>query len=226
MKLLNIGGNTKIIKGDKIGVYKTAIMHLAPAKLSGYEVCSGRSKGCTEACLNISGRGNMKSVQNARINKTKFFFEQLQESRKQLYKELVAFYKHCKKNDVKPAARLNGTSDLDWTVICPDIFNLDIQYYDYTKVASRMRKFLDGKMPKNYHLTFSRSESNQKKVEEIVKLGGNVAVVFNKRPRRYLDTIVYDGDKTDLRFLDPKNRIIGLIPKGNGKKDLSGFVIY
>lgn len=225
MKLLNIGGNTKILKGDKLGVFKTAILHLAPANLSGHEVCRGRSKGCAEACLNTSGRGNMNNVQIARINKTKFFFEQPLEAKNLLYKELVSFMNSCKKNDLKPAARLNGTSDLDWNIICPDIFNLDIQYYDYTKVASKMRQFLEGKLPKNYHLTFSRSESNQKKVEEIIKLGGNVAVVFNKRPRKYLDTIVYDGDKTDLRFLDPKNRIIGLTPKGRGKKDLTGFIL-
>ena len=75
MKLLNIGGNYKVAKGDKLGIFKTAIMHLAPANMSGYEVCRGRSTGCTDACLNTSGRGNMNSVQVARIKKTKFFLE-------------------------------------------------------------------------------------------------------------------------------------------------------
>ena len=35
---------------------------------------------------------------------------------------------------------------------------------------------------------------------------------------------VIDGDKHDLRFLDEKNVIVGLIAKGEAKKDISGFV--
>ena len=36
---------------------------------------------------------------------------------------------------------------------------------------------------------------------------------------------VIDGDKTDLRFLDPKGVVVGLYAKGPAKKDTSGFVI-
>ena len=34
-----------------------------------------------------------------------------------------------------------------------------------------------------------------------------------------------DGDKDDLRFLDPANVVVGLYAKGKAKKDTSGFVI-
>ena len=37
---------------------------------------------------------------------------------------------------------------------------------------------------------------------------------------------VFNGDESDLRFLDPKNSIIGLYAKGKAKKDTSGFVQY
>jgi hypothetical protein len=37
---------------------------------------------------------------------------------------------------------------------------------------------------------------------------------------------VFNGDDSDLRFLDPKNSIIGLYAKGKAKKDTSGFVKY
>ena len=67
-------GNSKIIKGEKLG-FITKGIHLAPANLSGYETCRWRSKGCTQACLNTAGRGGMNSVQEARIKKTKFFYE-------------------------------------------------------------------------------------------------------------------------------------------------------
>jgi hypothetical protein len=69
MALLNIDTNAKTIKGQKRG-YLTAVLYLAPANLSGYEVCSMRSDGCTDACLNTAGRGRMPKVQSARIRRT------------------------------------------------------------------------------------------------------------------------------------------------------------
>ena len=65
-------GNAKIIKGEALG-YVTKGIHLAPANLSGYEVCNWRSKGCTIACLNTAGRGQMQNTQDSRIKKTKLF---------------------------------------------------------------------------------------------------------------------------------------------------------
>jgi hypothetical protein len=37
---------------------------------------------------------------------------------------------------------------------------------------------------------------------------------------------VFNGDESDLRFLDPKGVIVGLYAKGKAKKDTSGFVKY
>jgi hypothetical protein len=36
---------------------------------------------------------------------------------------------------------------------------------------------------------------------------------------------VIDGDKHDMRFLDKSGVVVGLIEKGEAKKDTSGFVI-
>jgi hypothetical protein len=35
---------------------------------------------------------------------------------------------------------------------------------------------------------------------------------------------VFNGDESDLRFLDPKGVIVGLYAKGKAKKDNTGFV--
>jgi hypothetical protein len=51
MKLLNIDANAKTVKGQGRG-YMTAILYLAPADESGYEVCPMASQGCRKACLN------------------------------------------------------------------------------------------------------------------------------------------------------------------------------
>jgi len=103
----------------------------------------------------------------------------------------------------------------------------NVSFYDYTKGFYRMRAWLDGKMPKNYHLTFSRSEATSDyKIKTILELGGNVAVVFRgSLPKKYMGYKVVDGDKTDLRFKDPKGVIVGLVEKGLAKKDETGFVV-
>ena len=55
----------------------------------------------------------------------------------------------------------------------------------------------------------------------------SVAVVFSTKalPKTYLGVEVFNGDETDLRFLDPKNSVIGLYAKGKAKKDKTGFVV-
>ena len=102
----------------------------------------------------------------------------------QLHHEIDLFIKRCKKNNLKPCLRLNGTSDISYENYKFDnglnIFECfkDLQFYDYTKVDKRMSKYLKGELPNNYHLTFSRDEDNQFKVIETLNNGGNVAVVF------------------------------------------------
>jgi len=60
----------------------------------------------------------------------------------------------------------------------------------------------------------------------ILNKGGNVAVVFRgELPKSYLGFPVVNGDDTDLRFLDPKGVIVGLVEKGLAKKDQTGFVV-
>ena len=76
MTLLNYYSQTKMAKGEAFG-YKTAILHFAPYNMSGKNVCPKATKGpggCIAPCLNTSGRGQMGSVQRARINKTNYFW--------------------------------------------------------------------------------------------------------------------------------------------------------
>lgn len=232
MKLLN-SGNSKTVKGLAYG-YVTYGIHLAPSKLSGFNTCHWASKGCSMACLNTAGRGMMDNVQTARINKTKFLFEDREGFMAQLHKEITAGVKKARKYDKTPCVRLNLTSDIPWEAKQfffegKSIFDHfpDVTFYDYTKGFIRMNKFLNGKMPKNYHLTFSRSENTTyDRMVRILDKGGNVAVVFRgELPKSYLGFRVIDGDETDLRFLNPKGVIIGLTEKGLAKKDESGFVV-
>jgi hypothetical protein len=229
MKLLTTA-NAKIRKGEKLG-YQTFGIHLAPASLSGFNVCKDASAGCAASCLNTAGMGVFSTVQNARIEKTRLFFKDKALFLSRLFKEINAAIKSAKKKELTAAFRLNLTSDLPWEKIKlhgVSILELfpEVTFYDYTKSPERMTAFLAGEMPKNYHLTFSRSETNGAIAESILKSGGNVAMVFRKSlPSKWLGAEVVNGDETDLRFLDGAGKIVGLVEKGKAKKDESGFVI-
>lgn len=219
MKLLTTN-NYKTTKGEKLGVL-TGILYLAPAKISGHEVCPKRSEGCTAACLYTAGHGAFSTVQQARINKTKMFFEDRENFMSQLRKDIKALVKKAIKQNMKPAIRLNGTSDIEWTRFgIMDEFP-DVQFYDYTKVLTRLKKDI----PKNYNITFSRSESNEQECREALELGFNIAAVFKTLPETYLGKPVINGDDTDVRFEDPRGVVIGLTAKGKARKDASGFVV-
>lgn len=222
MQLLTKGTSSpKTAKSDAAGLgYKSIIMYLAPHKASGKNVCRDASPECIKLCLNTSGHGRYKFTQDARIRRTNLFFSDRQAFKAQLFKELHTFTKSTLKQGLKPAVRLNGTSDLDWEKIFPDIFTTfpTTQFYDYTKSRNRMLDFLAGKLPPNYYLTFSRSENNEAKCEQVLKAGGNVAVVFNDKnlPEYWQGWKVGNGDEHDLRFLD-EYPIVGLYAKGRAK---------
>lgn len=227
MGLLNIGNNAKTIKGDAKGEYLSAILYLAPHNSSTYQVCPSATEGCKASCLFTAGRGRIPKIQEARTKKTKMLFENREMFRATLLKEFAQFSKKCDKLGVKPAIRLNGTSDIYWPDKFPELFSdfPSFVQYGYTKEEKIMRKFMEGKCPPNYYLTFSRSETNWDFCKHVLDNSFTVAAVFKEVPETYEGYKVFDGDNTDLRFLDPKGHIIGLKAKGKAKKDETGFVI-
>jgi hypothetical protein len=241
MKLLSTG-NPKVLKGMKQG-YNTYILHLAPANVSGYETCPKRTAGCTAACLNTAGRGGMfkkgestNVIQEARKRKTRMFFENRELFMQLIIKDITLAIKQSVKLGLIPVIRLNGTSDLafeKYSVIRDgveynNIFEAfpEIQFYDYTKILGRKVKDI-----KNYNLTFSAADGNDLDVMKAIQQGYNVATVFGLKktevmPEYYMGRPVFNGDESDLRFLDPKGVVVGLYAKGKAKKDTSGFVKY
>ena len=225
-KLLSTA-NPKIQKGTKLG-YLSFILHLAPADLSGREVCPKRTAGCTAACLNTAGRGGMfkrgettNMIQKARIRKTQYFFNNRAEFMADLVNDIKKAIRFAERKGLTPVFRLNGTSDLSWekydVVEGFNIFEMfpQVQFYDYTKVLGRKV----AQYP-NYHLTFSKADGNDADVAEALLQGMSVVAVYDKIPEG-----VPSADETDLRFLDPKGIMLGLKAKGRAKKDYSGFVI-
>ena len=229
MKLLTTN-NAKTIKGEKQN-YKTYILYMAPAFQNDKNInlCSHASKGCLDACLFKSGFGGIyTSVQQARIAKSNYFLNDRVNFLLQLKKEIQNAIKN-KKEGEKICFRLNGTTDINFEKFKiednKNIFELfpDAQFYDYTKNYVRLEKRT---LPKNYHITFSRSETNEEKAIEMLNLGYNIAAVFEKLPSTYKGFKVVNGDENDLRFLDEKNVIVGLKYKkltGKGADNSQGI---
>lgn len=227
MRLLTeAASNAKTAKNAMHAQYLTYILHLAPADLSGYNVCPLASAGCKAACLNTAGRGVFSNVQAARIRKTKLLMENRAEFFGLLKQDLDAVQRKATKAGLKAVVRLNGTSDLAWenmrAFAGQNVFEAypAIQFYDYTKIARRMQKQLP-----NYYLIYSASETNSTECLDLLKQGYNIAMVFDSIPAAYKGYTVVSGDEHDLRFLEPhQGLIVGLKAKGKARKDASGFV--
>lgn len=228
-KLLGVGTSYKTIKSEKVGVL-TGILYMAPYNLSGKNVCPNASAGCAAACLNTSGRGAMHVVQAARLKKTQRFFENRQQFLWDLVNEIRALKRKAQARGMKAAVRLNGTSDLPYEKYKigdtgKNIMELfpDIQFYDYTKLETRITK---GQLPANYHLTFSRAEDNDHKLDAVLEHTSAAVVFSGELPATWRGYPVIDGDEHDARFTDAgPGTVIGLLVKGQGKKDTTGFVV-
>jgi len=221
--------NAKTIKGEKKGI-TTYIMYLAPftQNSKGINLCSHASQGCANACLFGSGAARFTGVQLGKMNKTEYFLADRKNFLLQLVSEIETI---VRKHDAvvgdeqigrtgevirykKFAIRLNGTSDIVFEKFKikdnKNIFELfpNVQFYDYTKNHLRFERVAN---LGNYHLTFSRSETNQLQSRIMLTKGYSVAMVFEKElPTNYLGFTVINGDETDLRFLDEPNVIVGL----------------
>jgi len=227
-KLLSVGTNAKTIKGDG-KKYKTAIIYMIPNE----KICpmSGANMAnCRVGCLVNAGLASVyKTINQARQRRTDLYENDQKLFLEILNKEIKRFINYCEKRDITPCIRLNGTSDIDYERLI-DMESYDAIFYDYTKRPNR----LDRKLPKNYHLTVSYSKATERYqniVEDAIKKHSdiNVAVVFRHEktiPESYLNKSVIDGNKDDLRFLDPKGTIVGLYARGKeAKNDRSGFVV-
>lgn len=197
-KLLT-AGNPKTAKGAKLG-YWTLILHLAPASLSGFNVCPMATQGCKAACLNTAGRGGIanskglltyaelsagngrtNAIQTARVRRTRLFFEHREQFMHTLWRDIERAVRLAAKAGFTPVVRLNGTSDIRWETVKAGVHASimagfpDVQFYDYTKLANRKN------VPPNYKLTFSLADGNDLQAEVALSNGMTVAAVFRNK---------------------------------------------
>lgn len=225
-------GNPKTTKDEARG-YLTAILHLAPANVAGLgTVCPKATPGCMATCLNTAGRGGIfprgaatNAIQKARKRRTVLYKLDRAAFENALARDIARHVATAKRHGLTPCVRINGTSDLPGLALAMARRFPDVQFYDYTKLPRAWER-----AGRNYHVTFSRSESNAADVKAALAHGVNIAVVFSTRkgqalPATWNGRPVIDGDATDLRFLDPAGVVVGLRAKGAARRDASGFVV-
>lgn len=226
--LLSVEADPKTKKG-RARNYLTGILYLFPHKAFGFDICPAAERAqCAEPCLNMAGKGAMTSVQASRIRKTWLFHFEREWFMAQLYRDIEALERKAAREGLRPAVRLNGTSDINWEEIrfgngkhtLMDCFPL-VQFYDYQKCFRLPRH-------RNYHMTFSYSAAPEFQVivRKALKFEMNIAAVFRGPfPEIFLGRPVISGDEDDLRFLDPEGVVVGLKAKGPAKKSNSPLVI-
>jgi hypothetical protein len=232
--------SAKAIKAQGFG-YLNAIHYMAPADLAGVgNLCPKASAVCKALCLGwfsgqagmVANEADLNSVRKSRIDKARRFMKSRADYMADVVHSIELAEKKAQRMGLKLCVRMNGSTDIAFEGISCErqgkrFSNLmeafpKLQFVDYTKIAARLTR----KLPENYHLTLSHTEKNKADVLAVVRRGLNAAVVFESIPQYWQGLPVIDGDKHDLRHLDPQGVIVGLLPKGRkAKRDESGFVV-
>lgn len=214
----NVAHSTKLLHTLTEKNISTYGIYLAPADLSGYNVCPN-SAACREHCLFGSGhtlidlRSGRNKIVNSRIKKTKLFVENRDYFMQWMIHEIKVHKLQAELDGSDFSVRLNCTSDISirdfvykGRCIC-DIFP-DIQFYDYTKVYNNLDNVNEFS---NYDLTYSYNGYNWNLCEKALNKNIRVAVVFEKHiPNSFHGFKVINGDTYDSRYMDDKNVIVGL----------------
>lgn len=216
-----VSTSAKIMHSQEYSHQHTYAIYLAPANTSGYNVCSHSTPECRMGCLATSGRAAIEIfsgtniIRNARIKKTRLFYEQRNFFMAWMIAEIKSKQARAKRMGFYFSVRLNATSDIDWQNILYNgktIFEIfpEVNFYDYTK---NHNKFIN--LAPNYHLTLSYTGRNWNMCEALLKKGYNVAMIFNVKhesdlPKTYKGYTVINGDLTDYRISDAKGIIVGL----------------
>jgi len=230
-----LGTSTKVEKGSKVKVL-TAVMYLAPHKLSGTNLCPWATAACAAACLGHStGRLKMRNNQRVLVSKALLWHLFPQYFLARLDAEIRSHAMDARALGLQAAIRLNGSSDIRWEKHL-DFAGYDCIFYDYTKAPRAKRDAT------SYHLTYSVSDKRGSVAEAKRWLadGGNVAIVVGAKDsaklgdaKRVSLNVVRDGwqgfpahsaDDTDARFLDEPGSVGVLYAKGAALRDSSGFV--
>lgn len=223
--------SAKAVKAQEYG-WLNAIHYMAPADLSGTNLCPHSSAACRALCLGwFSGQASMvandadiNSVRQSRITKARRFMHDRAAYLLDMVRCIDNLATRAARQGMGLCVRPNGATDIPFegikfridrnargkavAVTLDPISGLCVMDHypsvSFVDYTKNPRRF-DRKLPANYHLTFSRSEENEQTALALLARGVNVAAVFGcDKPSEWNGFAVIDGDLHDLRQLDPR----------------------
>lgn len=221
--------NPKTAKNDT-DEYLAVCCTLSPHDSSSKNLCTFAAN-CADLCLNKTGRGAASGemgdiIHGIRIARAEVFNQEQQWFLDKMHEELLDWEQKAEEQGKILCCRPNMLSDVMWERYGIVQQHPYIQWYDYTKNPYRVGQILD-----NYWVTFSRdSDIDNELCIDLVKQGGNVAVVFDDGrttggrnlhgpgkplPKTWMGLPVHDGNVTDARWEDPEGVIVGLTLKAH-----------
>lgn len=212
--------NAKTPKGERSG-YFTAALYLSPhTTAGGSTVCPHSTPECRRRCLSNSGLLRLPKSTEARKRRTRLWHEERARFIDLLARDVDKLREIASAEGLKPALRLNGTSDIPFErwIELPQ----DVALYDYTRTPIEHRR----NRPDNYRLTYSVASADEwVRGFRYLREGQSIAVVVPPDTQRQLagkqwmaggiSGSYLDGDSHDLRFLDPARSVVLLKPKGD-----------
>lgn len=235
-----LGTSNKTKKSEAFGV-ENRIVYLSPAWEAGFVMCPYHGI-CGRYCVgHSSGRQGGRVQRRNRLVKTvlwhlfpDFFLQKVQAEAWNLMVEATG------KGRI-PAIRMNGSSDVRWEQYGLFQSVPSVSWYDYTKIPLDKRGDR-GRLPPNYHLTFSLDETQAswRCATKYLDAGHNVAIVVradwhtsDKASKEAKEAIlnrgfigkypVTDGDEHDARFKDVNGHWVVLYAKSLAAGDSEGF---
>lgn len=176
-----LSSNSKIEKTPAGVPIINSGISLAPSKRSGARnVCPAATPGCIAACvLWFAGRTVTAVVRGAAIARTMLLQFSPAVFHARLDREIEAQERAADAVGARSFVRPNAASDEDYG---PAIAarHPRTTFYDYSKVRQRIRDYLAGKFPPNYHVSYSVHENSAfADVAEFLRAGGNVVIVVD-----------------------------------------------
>ena len=241
-----IGSSYKCDLGEARG-WRTGVQYLSPsteAGITGFNPCAFAG-ACGDGCINTTGQMIYPTHVRARIKRTLRWYLFPEQTARAFNGETLMLMGKAFAEGLEPAIRGNGTSDTPFWL---DRFGVDrslpIQRYDYTKRPPT--RGIVAAHQSGWHMTFSLSE-HPRSMEWATAWqahGVNVAMVVSGprgstrgvsekvaaelvRRGEFAGRPIIDGDKHDLRFLDPAigGWVVLSAKGGKAKRDESGFVV-
>ncbi len=216
--------------------YKTVGINLSPdieaaliLKDTTIPTMCAMSGTCADVCLVKTGMNVFPAGAKARAAKTQLWVTQPRVFVGMANHEILAAHAAATKAGMKFAVRPNLLSDQPKLAHMLAKTHPMVQFYDYTKLPKPATRVLP-----NYHLTYSVSErTTRADLWHCLHNDINLAVVVALRkgaplPKTFTvmgyPLSVIDGDKDDLRFLDPKGCVVMLRWKGSIDRMNAGVV--